>query len=100
MVKLGIRSQQNDLEALKSLIQGAIDREIQQLRLSLENSDRQLQEFETKYQVSSQVFLASWAAEDLEGGDQEYITWLGEIKVRTRIWESLRQLEQIEYVVE
>jgi hypothetical protein len=39
MVQLGIRSQQDNLETLRLLIQGAIDREIEQLRLSLEKSD-------------------------------------------------------------
>ena len=100
MVQLGIRSQQDNLETLRLLIQGAIDREIQQLRLSLEKSDRCLQEFEEKYRVSSQVFLENWSAEDLEGGDEEYITWLGEIKVRSRILQSLQQLDQLEYVIE
>ena len=100
MVQLGIRSQQDNLETLRLLIQGAIDREIEQLRLSLKKSDRYLQEFEEKYRVSSQIFLENWSAEDLEGGDEEYITWMGEIKVRSRILQSLQQLEQLEYVIE
>jgi hypothetical protein len=100
MVQLGIRSQQDNLETLRLLIQGAIDREIEQLRLSLKKSDRYLQEFEEKYRVSSQIFLENWSAEDLEGGDEEYITWMGEIKVRSQILQSLQQLEQLEYVIE
>ncbi len=41
-------------------------------------------EFETKYQISSEFFFTHWTAEDLEGGDEEYVNWSGEIKIKKK----------------
>jgi hypothetical protein len=37
------------------------------------------------------------AAEDLKGGDDEYVRWAGEYKLMQRLQEKLRQLQEINY---
>ncbi len=48
--------------------------------------------------IPSEVFLREFTAEDLKGGDDEYIRWAGELKIRERILEDLKRLKDIEYV--
>ncbi len=67
---------------------------------SLTKTNKLLQEFETKYQISSDFFFTHWTAEDLEGGDEEYVSWAGELKIKKRLTNSLQKLEAIEYVTQ
>ena len=56
-----------------------------------------IREFETRYRVASDVFLRDCAAESLAGGDREYVSWAGELKVRDRIVAQLDALKGIQY---
>ena len=42
--------------------------------------------------------MKEFTAENLKGGDDEYIRWTGELKIRDRILEDLNKLRDIEYV--
>jgi len=53
--------------------------------------------FEQKYGVTSEHFISEWAAEDLEGGDDEYVRWAGEYKLMQRLQEKLQTLREISY---
>ncbi len=44
------------------------------------------------------MFLKNFTAEDLEGGDTEYVQWTGELKIREKISVELSKLKDIEYV--
>jgi len=57
-----------------------------------------LKKFETEYNVTSEVFQKKFSAENLKKGDQDYIEWAGELKIREKIVEDLRKLKEIEYV--
>ncbi len=43
--------------------------------LAAEDMDERLRPFEEKYGVSSDFFIKNYAAEDLDEGDDEYIRW-------------------------
>ena len=58
-----------------------------------------LKVFEQRYGVTTAFFLHEMAAEDLAGGDLEYVEWAGEYKLRMRLQEHLRQLQEVEYAV-
>jgi len=85
MLQLEIKSDAPDLEIVQNLVRAAINSEIKNLKRSIDKSNKLLQEFETKYQISSDLFLSNWTAEDLEGRDDEYISWVGEIKMKQRL---------------
>lgn len=79
------------------LVQSAIEGEIARLELSLKAAAKRLAPYEQKYSVTSEHFISQMAAEDLEGGDDEYVRWAGEYKLMQRLQEKLRQLREINY---
>lgn len=100
MLQLQIKSDTSDIEIVQNLVRAAIESEIKNLRRSLDKTNKILKEFETKYQISSDFFFEHWTSEDLTGGDDEYISWAGEIKIKRKLTNSLQKLEAIEYVVQ
>ena len=100
MLQLQIKSDTSDIEIVQNLVRAAIESEIKHLKRSLDKTNKILKEFETKYQISSDFFVEYWTSEDLTGGDDEYISWAGEIKIKRKLTNSLQKLEAIEYVVQ
>lgn len=100
MLQLEIKSDAPDLEIVQNLVRAAINSEIKNLKRSFDKTNKLLQEFEIKYQVSSDFFLSNWTSEDLEGKDDEYVNWAGEIKIRQRLANALQKLEAIEYITQ
>jgi len=98
MLQLQIKSDSPNIETDQNLVKAAIASEIKNLKRSLAKTDQKLKEFETKYKILSDYFLDNWTAEDLENGDDEYITWVGEIQIKATLLASLEKLEGIEYV--
>jgi hypothetical protein len=45
--------------------------------------------------VTSEHLIAEMAAEDLAGGDDEYVRWAGEYKLTQRLREKLQKLQKI-----
>lgn len=82
---------------LLPLIQSAIQNEISRLELAIKLAGKRLRPFEEKYGVSSETFITDLTAEDLAGGDEEYIHWAGEFKLRERLHLKLAQLQSITY---
>lgn len=64
------------------------------LRASIERSRRRLAQFERRYGVDTAHFLQEMAAEDLEGGDLEYVEWAGEAKLLEGLEAELKRLEK------
>jgi len=95
MTKLKIIS---DKEGTTDIIKSAISAEIKRFELGLNKTNKEIKKFEEKYKISSESFLKEFAAEDLKGGDDEYIRWSGELKIRDKILEDLKKLKDIEYV--
>jgi len=80
-----------------SLVRSAIEGEIVRLELALKLAKERLVPFEQKYGVTSEHFISEMAAEDLEGGDDEYVCWAGEYKLMQRLQEKLQRLQEINY---
>lgn len=98
MIKIQIQSDVK--ERAVDIVRSAISAEIKRLELGLHKTNRHIDEFEKKYNVSSAVFVEKLSAEDLEGRDQEYIEWAGELRVREKILTDLNHLKGIEYVAQ
>jgi len=82
---------------IQRLVQTAVEAEINRFEQTLEADRLRLTIFEQKYQVSSEHFIAEMAAEDLEGGDDEYVQWIGEYRLMERLQFALEMLQGIEY---
>ncbi len=89
MIRLEIKS---DFEDPELFIKPAVYSEIKRLEIGLFKTDKEIKKFEDKYQTSSDLFVREYAAEDLDGGDDEYVSWLGEVKIRQKIAEELGRL--------
>ena len=63
------------------------------LRASIARTRRRLAEFEAHYGVDTAHFLRKMTAEDLAGGDLEYVEWAGEAKLLVGLEAELRELE-------
>ncbi len=96
MAEIKLRSEQSD-EAV-NILRDALKTEEMRLSHALEIAERRIRRFEEKYGITSSNFLEQWTAEDLEGGDVEYVEWAGEMKLASRAQERLNILKNIEYV--
>ena len=70
------------IEAYKARLRGGIQR-----------TRRRLAEYEQRYGVDTAHFLREMTAEDLEGGDLEYVEWAGEAKLLEGLEGELTELE-------
>ncbi len=98
MIRLEIQS---NFEGAETLIRSAVYSEIKWLEIGLRKTDREIRKFEEKYQTSSRIFVEEYTAEDLDGDDDdEYISWMGELKIRRKIASELRKLREVEYIAQ
>lgn len=96
MTTLYIESAQKP-DQIYQLVRAAIEGKIKRIELALAMANKRLAPFEQKYNVTSQTFIEEMAAEDLDGGDDEYVNWAGEYALMQRLQEKLRQLQEIDY---
>jgi len=95
MVKLHISS---DRKNILPLIQDAISYKINRTKIGLNKTEESIRKFEELYKINSTSFLDSYTAEDLSGGDDHYISWVGEINLKESLLDELNVLNEIEYV--
>jgi hypothetical protein len=86
-----------DSTQVRLLVESAINREIAHLEIARSLARKRLAPFEQAYHVTSEQFLAEMTAEDLHGGDDEYVQWAGEYRLLCRLDEQLQQLRGIRY---
>ena len=88
----------SDEKETAEIIKSAVSAELKRLEIGLNKTEKEIKKFEEEYKASSEVFLNTFTAENMKRGDEEYIRWAGEIKIRDRILEDLKKLKDIEYV--
>ena len=93
---LSIQDNENSINVLH-LVQSTIDAEINRLQLAIKLAKQKLLIYENKYQVTSEYFITNMTAEDLAGGDDEYIMWLGEFKLYQKLLAKQKTLQDIHY---
>ena len=74
-----------------------VESQIAELESTLMLADTRLRPFEQKYGVTSDYFIAEMTAEDLTGGDDEYVHWMGEYQLRRKVQEKLNALMADQY---
>ena len=94
--KLYIKSIQEHDYTL-SLIKKAISAEINKFEMAMDLANQRLVSYENKYHVTSEHFISDMTAEDLNGGDDEYVSWAGEYRLKQRLEKKLSGLKSIEY---
>jgi hypothetical protein len=96
MATIHIEPIQESREVLQ-LVRSAVESEIAKLELALNMGIKRLAPFEEKYGVTSEYFITDMTAEDLEGGDEEYVHWAGEYELMQRLQDKLQKLQAITY---
>ena len=81
-----------DREGVQTVMQ-ALEAYKARLRAGIARTQRRLAEFESHYGVDTAHFLRDMTAEDLAGGDLEYVEWAGEAKLLEGLEAELRGLE-------
>lgn len=79
--KQGTQSVLSAIEAYKTRLQASIGR-----------TQRRLTEFERRHNIHTDYFLENMTAEDLQGGDLEYVAWAGEAKLLAGLQNELAEL--------
>lgn len=98
MIQLQIQADTQDMAL--DLIRSAISAEVHRLELGFRTTEKHIQQLESKYNVTSDVFLRDFAAEDMTHGDTEYVIWAGELNLRKRIVAQLETLKGIQYAAQ
>lgn len=78
--------------SIQTLVQ-AVDVYKRQLEASMRRTNDHLRRFEQQYKVTTAHFLSEMTAEDLVGGDWEYVEWAGEAHLLQGLETELRDLE-------
>jgi hypothetical protein len=79
------------------LVEEAVRAEITRLEIALELAKQRIAPFELKYRVTSDKFIATMTAEDLQGNDDEYVQWAGEYTLMQRLEAKLTQLKDLRF---
>jgi len=77
------------------VVKQALESYQERLRAAIERTQRRLAVFEERYGMTTEAFLATMAAEDLKGGDIEYVAWAGEARLLAGLKEELAELENV-----
>lgn len=80
------------------LIKRAIATEINRIEKSLKFAKTRLHIFEDKYNQPSHQLKNRLRAEDMDGGDLEYLEWAGEYQLFLELEEQIKVLKSLEYV--
>jgi hypothetical protein len=86
----------NKAAKVSEILKETLKTENSRVQYSLDLTLERLRKFEQKYNISSEKFITQWSAEDLEGGDMEYVTWVGEYRFSLTLGERLDALKSIE----
>jgi hypothetical protein len=79
-----------DRQGVQAVVQ-ALETYKARLRAGVEQTRHRLSEFEGHYGVSTEYFLGQMAAEDLSGGDLEYVEWAGEAQLLKGLESELKR---------
>lgn len=81
------------------MVVNALDAYKAKLRASIQRTRRNFGQLEQRYGVTTAKFLQEMVAEDLAGGDLEYVEWAGEANLLEGLETELRDLEDVRYRV-
>ena len=82
---------------IQPIVKAALAAEAQKLEIGLKRTRDRLRGFEERYGVATTEFMERMTAEDLAGGDLEYVEWVGEYHLLQKIEADLAVLKDIEY---
>ena len=95
MAELKIRSK--DPDSLKRIIQSALSERLQSIKAGIQRTEQRLQEFETKYNLSTAEFVTRFNNDEL-AHSFDFDEWIGESKMLTHLQKTKESIEDIYFV--
>jgi hypothetical protein len=80
---------------IQPLVEGALPNELRLLEAGIRRSEQRLQEFETRYSLSTIDFIQRYENDELEE-TLEFAEWIGEYRLRERLLEKAEALRAIQ----
>ncbi|MDM8531622.1 hypothetical protein QUF63_10660 [Anaerolineales bacterium HSG25] len=80
---------------LQSLIESALANQLRLLQAGLQRTQQRLKLFETKYKLSTSIFITQLENDDLEE-TLDFIEWLGEYNMLKRLEQKIGVLQGIQ----
>ncbi|MGB6015494.1 MAG: hypothetical protein WBG32_12245 [Nodosilinea sp.] len=81
-------------------ISDAVRKEVARIEQCIVYARQRLEHFEVLYNTPSSEFAERFTAEDLQGGDLEYVEWIGEYQLFQHLLQDLTLLKSLTYVAE
>jgi len=81
---------------LKTLVEGAIGNELRLLEAGVRRTERRLSEFEKKYRLGTEDFVAQYESDKLEE-TLDFDEWIGECRMLERLKEKAETLRDIRF---
>jgi hypothetical protein len=86
-------------DSLKRLVESAVENELRLLSDGIQRTEERIQEFEAKYQLSTEEFLRRFENDELQHRlDMEFDEWIGEFRMLKGLREDADRLRGIEFV--
>ncbi|MGB3513002.1 MAG: hypothetical protein WBA93_28070 [Microcoleaceae cyanobacterium] len=95
MAELKLRSK--DPDSLKRIIQTALSERSESVKAGIKKTEERLQEFETKYQLSTDKFIARCNNDELSHSF-DFDEWIGESRMLTHLLQTKESIEEIYFV--
>ncbi len=95
MAELKLRAK--NPESLKRIIQSALSERLQSVNAGIKATQKRLQEFETKYQLSTEEFLTRFNNDEF-AHSFDFDEWIGEYRMLTHLQQTKESIEEIDFV--
>jgi deoxyribodipyrimidine photolyase-like uncharacterized protein len=84
-------------DSLKQIIQSALSERLHSIEAGIKRTEERLQEFETKYQLSTVEFIQSFNNDELLH-NFDFDEWVGESRMLKHLQQKKEIIEEIEFV--
>jgi hypothetical protein len=95
MAELKLRSK--DPDSLRRIIQSALSERLQSVTAGIKRTEERIQDFETKYQLSTEEFLTQFNNDELSH-NFDYDEWIGETRMLVHLQQTKESIEEIDFV--
>ena len=95
MAELKLRSK--DPDSLRRIIQSALSERLQTVTAGIKKTEERLQEFETKYQLSTEEFITRFNNDEFSHSF-DFDEWIGEFRMLTHLQQTKKSIEEIDFV--
>jgi len=81
-------------KSIMPVLESAIRNQLKMLKVSINRTKMKIQDFEQKYNMSTEQFLQK-IREGMDEDNLDYVDWIGETKILKRLEEEYKELEGV-----